>query len=131
MEVDGTSCTLDILDTALLSDTIRQEEYADIRGERFNEGKGFTLVYDITNKDSFAQMQSFMDAILAARKAYGAEPCPIALVGNKVDLEDRRAVSTAEGEDLLKKWKSEHSEHISGFMFIETSAKNKVNVSFD
>ena len=77
-------------------------------------------MYSITNADSFAEMQSFKDQIQANKKA--GEAVPIALVGNKVDLEDQRAVSTAQGEDLLRKWKSENSENISNFMFMETSA---------
>jgi len=120
-EIDGKPCTLDILDTA------GQEEYAMLRGEYMTEGKGFVLVYSITNADSFAEMQSFKDQIQANKKA--GEAVPIALVGNKVDLEDQRAVSTAQGEDLLRKWKSENSENISNFMFMETSAMTNFNVS--
>merc|ERR1711871_228754 len=120
-EIDGKPCTLDILDTA------GQEEYAMLRGEYMTEGKGFVLVYSITNADSFAGMQSFKDQIQANKKA--GEAVPIALVGNKVDLEDQRAVSTAQGEDLLRKWKSENSENISNFMFMETSAMTNFNVS--
>ena len=56
-------------------------------------------MYSITNADSFAEMQSFKDQIQANKKA--GEAVPIALVGNKVDLEDQRAVSTAQGEELL------------------------------
>merc|ERR1712100_25686 len=120
-EIDGKPCTLDILDTA------GQEEYAMLRGEYMTEGKGFVLGYSITNADSFAEMQSFKDQIQANKKA--GEAVPIALVGNKVDLEDQRAVSTAQGEDLLRKWKSENSENISNFMFMETSAMTNFNVS--
>jgi len=120
-EIDGKPCTLDILDTA------GQEEYAMLRGEYMTEGKGFVLVYSITNADSFAEMQSFKDQIQANKKA--GEAVPIALVGNKVDLEDQRAVSTAQGEDLLRKWKSENSDNISNFMFMETSAMTNFNVS--
>ena len=77
-------------------------------------------MYSITNPDSFAEMQSFKDQIQANKKA--GEEVPIALVGNKVDLEDQRAVTSVQGEELLKKWKGENSDSISDFMFLETSA---------
>ena len=82
--------------------------------------QGFVLVYSITNEDSFAAMQDFKDQIQANKKE--GEKVPIALVGNKVDLEDQRKVTTVQGEDLLGKWKAENSENISDFMFMETSA---------
>lgn len=43
----------------------------------------------------------------------------IILVGNKTDLEEKRQVTTEEGEDFAKK---------NGLQFIETSAKTAQNV---
>ena len=42
------------------------------------------------------------------------------LVGNKIDLEDQRVVSTEEGQALAKEY---------GLMFMETSAKTAENVT--
>merc|ERR1711966_582069 len=56
-EVDGRACTLDILDTA------GQEEYASLRSEYMQEGKGFVLVYSITAEESFNQMDEFKKQI--------------------------------------------------------------------
>jgi len=45
---------------------------------------------------------------------------PFLIVGNKMDLEDQRQVSSEEGRALAKKY---------GVFFIETSAKTKQNVN--
>ena len=45
---------------------------------------------------------------------------PLVLVGNKSDLEDERAVGRQAGHDLAKRWKC---------TFLETSAKNRLNVN--
>lgn len=123
-EVDGKPCVLDILDTA------GQEEYAMLRGEYMTEGKGFVLVYSITDDQSFAEMQKFKDQIEKNKKP--GEKVPLALIGNKVDLEGERKVSTADGEALADSWQKEisagDSEHISNVFFMETSAMTNINV---
>merc|ERR1712070_351947 len=95
-EVDGRACTLDILDTA------GQEEYASLRGEYMSEGKGFVLVYSITAEDTFAEMDKFFDQI--EQNKGGGEKVPIALVGNKSDLENERKISYRDGEEKQKEW---------------------------
>lgn len=50
---------------------------------------------------------------------YGSPETVVILVGNKIDLEDQRDVSTEEG----KKFAAEN-----GFIFVETSAKTAENV---
>lgn len=46
---------------------------------------------------------------------------PVALVGNKTDLHQERAVSTEEGRKLAESWKAQ---------FLETSAKQNEVCSF-
>jgi len=121
-EVDGRACTLDILDTA------GQEEYASLRGEYMSEGKGFVLVYSITAEDTFAEMETFFKQI-GDNKTSG-DPVPIALVGNKLDLENERKVTTQQGQDLAEKWKKERNPAlVSDVVFFETSAMTNINVN--
>ena len=47
---------------------------------------------------------------------------PIVLVGNKVDMEEERAVSTDSGKNLAEKWGN-------NTVFVETSAKSNINVT--
>jgi len=122
-EVDGKPCTLDILDTA------GQDEYASLRSEYMTEGKGFVLVYSITDEESFKQMVAFKKQIEDTKK--NGEKIPIYLVGNKCDLEGERKVTTSSGENKAREWKLEMKNadsKISNVDFIETSAMNKINV---
>merc|ERR1712216_2978 len=112
-EVDTKPCCLDILDTA------GQEEYASLRGEYMTEGKGFVLVYSITAEDSFAEMDTFKQQIEQNKQP--GEKVPLALVGNKVDLETDRKVTTAQGEQLAAQWREKSSDKIGEIMFMETS----------
>lgn len=57
---------------------------------------GFLVVYSITSRDSFEVTKSYLDSITNYLRITGKE-WPIALVGNKVDLERYRTVSKAEG----------------------------------
>jgi len=79
-------------------------------------GEGFLCVYSITSRNSFEEISTFYQQILRVKdKDY----YPIIIVANKCDLEGERVVSTQEGRDLAKQ---------CGCKFIETSAKQKINV---
>jgi len=101
---------IDILDTA------GQEDYAVIRDNYFRSGEGFLCVFSIVERESFAAMSDFREQILRVK---GDIQIPMILVGNKVDLADRREVSQQEAEGLARSW---------GVSYVETSAKNRVNV---
>jgi GTPase SAR1 family protein len=51
---------------------------------------GFVLVYDITNEESFANIQRIY--ITEIEKHYSLTERPIVLIGNKADQEQQRAV---------------------------------------
>ena len=109
LKVDGRGVTVDIVDTA------GQEEYNAMRDQWIRNGKGFLLVYSLTNKGSFEELYNLMDEMWRAKDD---GDFPVVLCGNKVDLENERQVSTEEGEKLAEEW---------GCPFFETSAKTKVN----
>jgi GTPase KRas protein len=56
--VDAETCLLDILDTA------GQEEYSAMRDQYMRTGQGFLLVYSITSRSSFDEVNNFKDQIL-------------------------------------------------------------------
>ena len=108
--VDDETALLDVLDTA------GQEEYSAMREQYMRTGEGFLLVYSITSRQSFEEIQTFEQQILRVKdKDY----FPIILVGNKCDLEHERVVSREEGQDLASRFQCK---------FIETSAKSRLNV---
>jgi len=111
VEVEGVACLLDILDTA------GQDEYSALREQYMKTGQGFVLVYSITSPTSFEAATKLREQIL---KIKNVQDIPIILVGNKIDLEDERAVTNEEGKELAQKW---------GCVFTEASAKSNTNVS--
>lgn len=68
-----------------------------MREQYMRTGEGFLLVYSITSRQSFEEIQTFQQQILRVKdKDY----FPIIVVGNKCDLEHERQVST-EGMSTL------------------------------
>ncbi|ODV89008.1 hypothetical protein CANCADRAFT_132871 [Tortispora caseinolytica NRRL Y-17796] len=108
--IDGKVVLLDVLDTA------GQEEYAAMRGQYMQSGEGFLLVYSVTSRSSFDEIQVFQQQILRVKDR---DSVPMILVGNKCDLDSEREVSFDEGRELANKY---------GCPFFETSAKLDVNV---
>ncbi|KAG0736307.1 hypothetical protein G6F57_007300 [Rhizopus arrhizus] len=108
--IDSETALLDVLDTA------GQEEYSAMREQYMRNGEGFLLVYSITSRMSFDEISTFYQQICRVKDR---DYFPMVLVGNKCDLESDRQVSSQEGKDLAKRF---------GCQFIETSAKQKINV---
>ncbi|GAB5591391.1 hypothetical protein Unana1_06291 [Umbelopsis nana] len=108
--LDGQECQIDILDTA------GQEEYAAIRDNYYRSGEGFLCVFSVCEHESFEHTQEFRDQI---GRVLDDETVPFILVGNKVDLEHLRRVSSNEASALASEWNCP---------YIETSAKTRQNV---
>ncbi|GAB6019877.1 Ras-protein Rap-2a [Chamberlinius hualienensis] len=111
IEVDSAPCVLEILDTA------GTEQFASMRDLYIKNGQGFVVVYSLTNQQTFQDIRTMKDQIVRVK---GVDRVPILLVGNKVDLEHQREVSTMDGIALSQQW---------GCPFVEASAKNKCNVN--
>ena len=98
-----------------ITDTAGQEEYSAMRPTYFRSGEGFILVYSITDRGSFENVVALYEEILRTKDS---DSEPGVLVGNKLDLEKQRVVSTDEGADLAKS---------IGLDFVEVSVKKLVN----
>eukprot|EP01126_Amoeba_proteus_P007399 TRINITY_DN12665_c0_g1_i1.p1 TRINITY_DN12665_c0_g1~~TRINITY_DN12665_c0_g1_i1.p1 ORF type:complete len:244 (-),score=46.26 TRINITY_DN12665_c0_g1_i1:78-743(-) len=91
------------------------ESFRAITRSYYRGAAGALLVFDITRRDSFNQL----DGWLSEASKHGNEGMVIVLIGNKTDLESRRAVSTAEIEDFARR---------NNLLCLETSAKTATNV---
>jgi len=111
--IDDHACVLDILDTA------GQEEYSALRSQWIRSGEGFLILYSVTDRSSFEEVETFRTQILQVKECDGSAAPPIVLVGNKCDLEDDRKVPTQEGQHLAQQWRCD---------FYEASAKVRKNV---
>ena len=96
-------------------DTAGQERYKVITKNYFNTSDGFIVIYDITNRESFVNINNWMEQITTL---IGKEVKCI-IFGNKNDLDNERKVSIEEGKELGEKYKCK---------FYETSAKKGENI---
>ncbi|XP_069477081.1 ras-related protein Rab-10-like isoform X1 [Ambystoma mexicanum] len=107
--IEETTMKLQIWDTA------GQERFHTLSVSYFRGAQGFVLVYDITNADSFKNISTWMKDI--HQKA--GEEVEIILLGNKCDKEHKRVIEKEKGEKLAWEY---------GIPFLETSAKENLNI---
>ena len=109
LEINGKKVKLQIWDTA------GQERFKNITASYYRGGNGVLVVYDITDRESFENLNSWLIEI---EKNANKNVFKL-LIGNKCDLEDKRKVSYQEGKDFAAS---------NGMQFIETSAKTATKV---
>ena len=114
LEVNGKKVKLQIWDTA------GQERFKNITASYYRGGNGVLVVYDITDRDSFTNLTSWLIEI---EKNANKNVFKL-LIGNKNDLESERKVTFNEGKEFADS---------NGMKFIETSAKtaDKVYEAFE
>lgn len=98
-----------------LWDTAGQERFRTITAAYYRGGHGVVLVYDVTDQNSFSHIKIWMKGI----EQHASQGVNKILVGNKADMDDKRVVSTEQGQELAEKY---------GIRFYETSAKTGQNV---
>ena len=96
-------------------DTAGQERYRSLSKNSIRNCDGIILMYDITNKVTFKLIGEWIKDIFGIK----GEDCPLILIGNKSDLENKREVYEEEGLEEAKKYNN---------IFFETSAKEGINV---
>ena len=96
-------------------DTAGQEKYRSITSSYYKGAHGCLLVYDITRKVTFENINKW----LAEIKLSSNNEINMVLIGNKCDLEDKREVSIEEAQNKAK---------LLNMAFMETSALNGTNV---
>lgn len=92
-------------------DTAGQEIFKSITRSYYRDAAGVMLVFDISRRDSFNHLKTWMNDI----EQFSGKDTNIILIGNKTDLENQRTVSIKEATDFAKKY---------GIKYIETSAMN-------
>ena len=96
-------------------DTAGQETFRSITRAYYKNSVVALVVYDISNRATFFFFLSWVEDC----KRLSPKTVLMVLVGNKIDLEEKRAVSYNEGSILAQK---------NGMIFYECSAKNGKNV---
>ena len=86
-------------------DTAGQERFHAITAAYYRGASGVILVYDITDNDSFKNIRKWLENV---------RDIPKVLIGNKIDLFEKRKVQVQMGEELAREL---------GIPFYEVSAK--------
>ncbi|KAJ0967240.1 hypothetical protein J5N97_024157 [Dioscorea zingiberensis] len=98
-------------------DTAGQERFRTLTSSYYRGAQGIILVYDVTRRESFTNLA---DIWAKEIELYSTnKDCIKVLVGNKVDKDANRMVTTDEGIALARQF---------GCLFFECSAKTRVNV---
>jgi len=96
-------------------DTAGHERFHKINSKFFKSAKGIMLVYDISDKNTFDNITTWMKSIIENSD----KTTDVLIIGNKKDIKENRQVSEEEGTNIANEYK---------VSFIETSAKTGENV---
>ena len=96
-------------------DTAGQERFRTIISSYYKGAHGILLVYDITLKESFESLNDWLNEI----KKNTSKNIVKVLIGNKIDLNDKRVISFDEAKEFADN---------NSMKYIETSAKTATNV---
>lgn len=117
--------TLDSIEICFqIWDLSGQQSFKTIRPQFYNRSDGVILVFDITRRDSFTNLSSWLEEILDQTGRI-----PIVVVGNKIDLVNKT-------EDIVPQQEAkEYVDHVSSLTgintpYIQASALNRQN-NFD
>ncbi len=100
---------------AQIWDTAGQERYKAITRAYYKGAKGAFIVYDITRKETFDNIDKWRNELTNSCN----QEVTILLIGNKCDLEEQREITKEQGEEKAKSF---------GFSFLETSAYSGENL---
>ena len=95
-------------------DSAGQEKFRSLIPNYIRGSSLVFIVYDISNRKSFENLQSWVDFV------NNIENSNIVIVGNKIDLESKRVVSTEEGQKFCGE---------KNYEFFEVSAKDDTNLN--
>jgi len=98
------------------TDTAGQEKFRAISVNYIKGTNGVILVFDITKRESFDLLETWMKEL----KQYNKVDISKVLIGNKSDLQEKREVTKEEAEDFAQSIKCQ---------YFESSAKTGENIN--
>ncbi|KAK3093654.1 hypothetical protein FSP39_018529 [Pinctada imbricata] len=110
VDIDGKSVRLQIWDTA------GQDRFKCITTSYYRNANGIMIVYDVTDKESYQNIKKWVKDV----DDYSNERVYKVLIGNKADLENKRAIQYSQAKSFADEM---------GVPFLETSAKTSSNVN--
>ena len=101
-------------------DTAGQEKFQSLGYAFYRGADCCILVYDLTNRKSFENLQKWLDGFIENAGPEDAKNFPFLLIANKLDRESERQVTAQDGQD----WARSHNN----MLFYEASAKEGQSV---
>lgn len=122
-----------------LVDTAGEERFRAITKNYFKESDGILLLYDVTNKESFKNVESWIDSIHDSIGNHKNSKYEIILIGNKVDLigvdQFEREVSEEDAKSICEEktliWGGETSVKNIQFQELENLFRDYVKHIYD
>ena len=99
-------------------DTCGQEIYRSLISNFYRNSSLAVIVYSITDSSSFDSIDNWVKEL----KANSSPDIKVFLIGNKIDLEDQRVVSTEQGKMLQNDYNLD--------LFVESSAREGHNTEY-
>ena len=101
-------------------DTAGQDRYKSLTKNYYKNSNGIILVYSVVDKKSFDEISNWIEDIREETK----DDIIIFLVGNKIDLNDKRVISINDAKKLAENY---------NIKYYETSAKtgNGIDILFN
>lgn len=87
-------------------DTAGQERFQSIAPLYYRDAHAVLIVFDVTSQDSFTNLGSWIDKL----EQTGPEKVCVCLIGNKIDLEDHRVVSSDQIAKLARELNATYQE---------------------
>ena len=100
----------------MIYDSAGHERFRTLSKNQINSSKGILIVYDVTEKESFEALNFWMKSF----KENANKDAICLIIGNKIDLKEKRIIEYNEGKNFAEKY---------GVKFIETSAKSAEGVN--
>jgi len=110
-------------------DLAGQPKFKDVRRTFYKGANGAILVYDVTNRQSFKNLENWITELWLHSKL---EPIPLILLGNKSDLEKEgiRSIPDQYASYFVEKYtKKTQINHGFEINFLKTSAKTGENIN--
>ena len=101
-------------------DTAGQERFQSLSSAFYRGADCCCLVYDVTNPASFDHLLDWKQVFLTKSQPQNIDTFPFLVIGNKIDLEETRKVTTIEARKFC--------QQNGDMLFFESSAKNNINV---
>ncbi len=106
-------------------DTAGEERYKAVTACHYRNAKGAIIVYDVTNRESFVNLQKW----LADAKELASEDCQIMVLGNKTDVDRFSANSRRKMQRQVTLEEGIEYARTNKLIFFEVSAVDNININ--